>query len=151
MQISSISIFAVGTAVIAPLAVFLRYLLKQPFKVASTSQELLDLFEDRRALLEEHATLTSPNDEGRVSERFTVAAPNDLAPVNASSTELSTSAEVCPVYRTEPERGLHKKRQWESPFARYSSLGRGGDKRSVASDPSWSTTKRSQHSVTRLV
>jgi hypothetical protein len=110
MQMSSISIFAGGSAVIAPLAVFLRYLLKQPFKVASTSQELLDLFEDRRALLEEHATLTSPNDEGRVSERFTVAAAsNELVPVNASSTELSTSTEAYLVYRIQPARGLHKK------------------------------------------
>ena len=103
MQMSSISILAAGTAVIAPLAVFLRYLLKQPFKVASTSQELLDLFEG--ALLEEHATLTPPNDEGRASEHLTVAPSNDLAPANASSTELSTSAEAYVVYRSQPARG----------------------------------------------
>ena len=107
MQMSSISILAAGTAVIAPLAVFLRYLLKQPFKVASTSQELLDLFEG--ALLEEHATLTPPNDEGRASEHLTVAPSNDLAPANASSTELSTSAEAHVVYRSQPARGLYKK------------------------------------------
>jgi hypothetical protein len=64
MQMSSISIFAVGSAVIAPMAVFLRYLLKQPPKVASTSQELLDLFEDRCALLEEDVTLTWACPEG---------------------------------------------------------------------------------------
>jgi hypothetical protein len=51
MQMSSISILTVGSAVIGPLAVFLRYLLKQPLKVASTSEELLDLFEERCALL----------------------------------------------------------------------------------------------------
>jgi hypothetical protein len=81
MQMSSTSIFAIGSAVIAPLAVFLRYLLKQPPKVASTSEELLDLFKERYALLEEHATLISPDDEGRASERLTVAVPNDLASV----------------------------------------------------------------------
>jgi hypothetical protein len=122
MQMSSISIFAGGSAVIAPLAVFLRYLLKQPPKVASTSQELLDLFEDRCALLEEDATLTSPDE---ASERFTVPASNDVTPVNAASTELSTSAEACLVYRTKSERGLQKKRLWESPFARYCSFRRG--------------------------
>jgi hypothetical protein len=122
MQMSSISIFAVGSAVIAPMAVFLRYLLKQPPKVASTSQELLDLFEDRCALLEEDVTLTSPNE---ASERFTVAAPDDLAPENASSSELSTSAEECLVYRIEPEHGLQKKQLWESPLARYCRFRRG--------------------------
>jgi hypothetical protein len=62
MQMSSISILAVGSVVIAPLAGFLRCLPKQSLRVASTSEELLDLFEDRCALLEEHATPTSPND-----------------------------------------------------------------------------------------
>jgi hypothetical protein len=75
----SISIFAVGSAVIAPLAAFLRYLLKQPIKVASTSEELLDLFDDRRALLKGDTALTSPNNQGRASEHFTLAASNDLA------------------------------------------------------------------------
>jgi hypothetical protein len=106
MQMSSISILAAGTAVIAPLAVFLRYLLKQPFKVASTSQELFDLFEG--ALLEEHATPTSPNDDSRASEHFTAAPSNDLAPASASSTELWTSAEAYLVYRVQPARGLYK-------------------------------------------
>jgi hypothetical protein len=106
MQMSSISILAAGTAVIAPLAVFLRYVLKQPFKVASTSQELLDLFEG--ALLEEHATLTSPNNDGRASEHFTAAPSNDPALVNSSSTESSTSAEAYLVYRIQPAGGLYK-------------------------------------------
>jgi hypothetical protein len=81
MQMSSISIFAIGSTVIAPLPFFLRYLLKQPPKVTSTSEELLDLSEERCALLEEHATLISPDDEGRASERLTIAVRNDLAPV----------------------------------------------------------------------
>jgi hypothetical protein len=148
MQMSSISIFAGGSAVIAPLAVFLRYLLKQSPKVASTSQELLDLFEDRCALLEEDPPLTSPNE---VSERFTVAASSELVPVNASSTELSTSAEAYLVYRIQPARGLHKKQLWESPFGRYCRPRRGRDKRSAACEPPWSTRKRIQHLVTRLV
>ena len=85
MQMSSISIFAVGSAVIAPLVVFPRYLLKQPLKVASTSEELLDLFERRCALPEEHTILTSPDDKALASESLAVMAPNDLAPVRASS------------------------------------------------------------------
>jgi hypothetical protein len=102
MQMSSISTFAAGSAVIAPMAVFLRYLLKQPPKVASTCEELLDLFEDRCASLEEDATLISPNE---ASERCAVAAPNDPAPENASSTEMSTSAEAYLAYRIEPVHG----------------------------------------------
>jgi hypothetical protein len=109
MQMSSISIFAAGSVVIAPLAAFLRQLLKQPLKVASTSEELLDLFEDRCALLEEHATLASPNDEGRASERLTVAAPNNLASVKASSTESSTFSRSVSAHRIELGRSLHKK------------------------------------------
>jgi hypothetical protein len=97
MQMRSISIFAVGSAAIAPLAGFLRYLLKRPIKVASTSEELLDLFEDRCVLLEGDTTLTSPNDQGRASEHFTLAASSDLV------------SRIVPVYRIEPGRGLHKK------------------------------------------
>ena len=86
MQMPSIPTFTVGSAAIAPLAVFLRYLSKWTLKVASTSEELLELFEDRCALLEEHVTTTSPNDE--TSEGLTAAASNDLAPVNASPIRL---------------------------------------------------------------
>jgi hypothetical protein len=97
MPMSSISIFAAGSVVIAPLAAFLRHLLKQPLKVASTSDELLDLFEDRCALLEEHATLASPNDEGRASERLTVAAPNNLASRPDGSPPLGLFVKAGPV------------------------------------------------------
>jgi len=123
MQMSSISIFAAGSVVIAPLAAFLRHLLKQPLKVASTSEELLDLFEDRCASLEEDATLTSVSDKDRAPERSTVVGPNNLAPVKASSTKFSTSAEACPAYRIELGRGLHKKQLRDSSFARYFRLG----------------------------
>jgi hypothetical protein len=93
MQMRSISIFAVGSAAIAPLPVFLRYLLKQPIKVASTREELLDLFEDRRALLEGDTTLTSSNDQGRAYEHFTLAASSDLAQQKpARPIELSRGA-----------------------------------------------------------
>jgi hypothetical protein len=92
MRISSISIFTMRSAAIARLAVVLRYLLKQPLKIASTSEELLDLFEDRYALLEEH-TLTSPDQEARAAENLAVIASNGLAPVNASC-ELSKSGEA---------------------------------------------------------
>jgi hypothetical protein len=66
MQLRSISIFAVGSAGITPLAVFLRYLLKRPSKVASTCGDLLDLVEDRRALLEGDTALTLPNDQAEL-------------------------------------------------------------------------------------
>jgi hypothetical protein len=101
-DVVNLNLRPLGSAVVAALAVFLRYLLKQPLKVASTSEELLDLFEHRCASLEGDATLISPDDEGRASEHFTLAASNDLASVNTSSTELPTSAEACVVYRIQP-------------------------------------------------
>jgi hypothetical protein len=95
MQMRSISIFAIGSAAITPLAVFLHYLLKRPSKVASTSRELLDLVADRRALLEGDTTLTLPNDRGRGSEHFILAASSDLAwPKRARSIELSRGADL---------------------------------------------------------
>jgi hypothetical protein len=77
--------------------------------VASTSEELLDLFEDRCVLLEERASPTSPNDDRRASERPTKAAPNGLTSAEASSTELSAPATGYPVYRSEFVRDLGKK------------------------------------------
>jgi hypothetical protein len=105
MQMPSISIVAVGSAVIAPLAVFLRYLLKQPPKVASTSEELLDLFEDRCALLEEPVVSISPNNDA-ASEHFTASAAGNLTPVSASPAAWSTHEETWSVDRRELARPL---------------------------------------------
>lgn len=102
MQMPSMSIIAVGTAAIAPLAGLLRYLLKRPLKVASTSEELLDLFEDRYALLEEQGPSTSPDVEAHAPEHFTASAAGNPTPLSASLPTLSTSAETSAVYRREP-------------------------------------------------
>jgi hypothetical protein len=80
MRTSSISIHAAAAAVVAVFAALLRYLSARCFKMASTSQELLDLFENRQTALEEHVTLASSNDEGKSPESATAAAPVDLAP-----------------------------------------------------------------------
>ena len=47
MRTSSISIYAAAAAVVAVSAALLWYLSARRFRMASTSQELLDLFEER--------------------------------------------------------------------------------------------------------
>jgi hypothetical protein len=79
MHSPAISIYRAAAAVVALLVALLWYLSAWRFRMASTSQELLDLFEDRQAMLEEHATSTSRNDEGKASKSATAAAPVDLA------------------------------------------------------------------------
>jgi hypothetical protein len=76
MQTPSISIYAAAAAVVA----LLWYLSARRFRMASTSQELLDLFEERQAVLEEQATSSSSHDQGKASEFATAAASVDLAP-----------------------------------------------------------------------
>jgi hypothetical protein len=70
MQTPSISIYAAAAAVVA----LLWYLSARRFRMASTSQELLDLFEERQAVLEEQATPSSSHDQGKASEFATAAA-----------------------------------------------------------------------------
>jgi len=80
MQTPSISIYGAAAAVLALPAALLWYLSAQRFRMASTGQELLDLFEDRQAMLEERATSTSSNDEDEAHESATAAAALDLTP-----------------------------------------------------------------------
>ena len=94
MRMSSISIVAVGAAVIAALAGLLRYLLKRPLNMASTSEELFDLFEDRCTLFEEHVPSTSRNVESRAPEDFRANAAGNATPLNASPAMPATSAET---------------------------------------------------------
>lgn len=104
MRMSSISIVAVGAVVIAALAGLLRYLLKRPLNMASTSEELFDLFEDGCTLFEEHVPSTSRNGGSRAPEGFRANAARNATPLNASPTTLSTSAESSPVCRIEAAR-----------------------------------------------
>lgn len=90
MQTSSISIYAAAAAVVALLAALLWYLSARRFRMASTSEELLDLFEDRQATLEEHAIPASSNNEDKAPESAPAAAPLDLAPKGDKSTSPST-------------------------------------------------------------
>lgn len=80
MQTPSISIYAVAATFVALLAALLWYLSARRFRMASTSQELLDLFEERQAVLEEQATPSWSNDQGKASEFATAAASADLGP-----------------------------------------------------------------------
>jgi hypothetical protein len=98
MPMSSISIVAVGAAVIAALAGLLSYLLKRPLNMASTSGELLDLFEERYTTFEEHLPSTSRNDESRAPEEFGANPGSDPTPPNASPIALATSAQTSAAY-----------------------------------------------------
>jgi len=80
MRTPSISIYGAAAAAVALLVALLWYLSARRFRMASTSQELLDLFEVRQAMLEERATSTSSNDEDEAPESATAAAALDLAP-----------------------------------------------------------------------
>lgn len=80
MQTPSISMYGAAAAVVVLLAALLWYLSARRFRMASTSQELLDFFEDVQAVREEHETSTSLNGEDKASESATAAAPVDLAP-----------------------------------------------------------------------
>jgi hypothetical protein len=64
MQTPSISIYAVAATFVALLPALLWYLSARRFRMTSTSQELLDLFEERQAVLEEQATPSWSNDQG---------------------------------------------------------------------------------------
>ena len=105
MQTPSIWIVAIGSAATALFVTLLRYLSKRPLKVASTSEELLDLFQDRCALLEEQVPSTSPNVKGDASEDFRASAAGNPTPPSASPARPATSAEPSPVCRIEAARG----------------------------------------------
>jgi len=56
MRTTSISFYGTAAAMVALLAALLWYLSARRFRMASTSQELLDLFEDRQSVREAHRT-----------------------------------------------------------------------------------------------
>ena len=102
MRMSSISIVAVGAVVIAALAGLLRYLLKRPLNMASTSEELFDLFEDGCTLFEEQVPSTSLNVKSDAPEDFRESAAAKPTPLSASPAMPATSAETSAAYRREP-------------------------------------------------
>jgi hypothetical protein len=74
------SINRAAVAVVALIADLLWHLSARRFRMASTCEELLDLFEETYSEREDTAPLTSSNIEGKASESGTAAAAVDLAP-----------------------------------------------------------------------
>jgi hypothetical protein len=74
------SINRAAVAVVALIAGLLWHLSARRFRMASTCEELLDLFEETYSEREDTAPLTSSNIEGKASESGTAAAAVDLAP-----------------------------------------------------------------------
>jgi hypothetical protein len=77
------------------------------FRMASTSEELLDLFEEKYAEQDELLPVTSANHEGKAPESASLAASVDLAP---------------------------KRDKLEAPFAKRFYIGRKGDRLLVLSE-----------------
>ena len=68
MQTPSISLYGTAAAVVALLAALLWYLSARRFRMASTSQELLDLFEDRQSVRETHRTSILSDEKDKAPE-----------------------------------------------------------------------------------
>ena len=83
----------------------LRYLSKAASQIASTSEELFDLFEDGVPCSK--STCLRPRETARAdaSEDFRASAARNATPLSASPASLSTSAEPSPVCRIEAARG----------------------------------------------
>jgi hypothetical protein len=64
MNTQSISIYAAVAAALALLAAMLWFVVSRRFRMASTSEELLDLLEESYSVREDQASLTLPNEEG---------------------------------------------------------------------------------------
>jgi hypothetical protein len=70
-----------ATAVLKPVVAYLLWQTSaRRFRVASTSEELLDMFEKRYAVQEEWLTSTSAKHEGKAPESASLASSDDLAP-----------------------------------------------------------------------
>jgi hypothetical protein len=107
MQTPWTSINRAAVAVVALIAGLLWRLSTRRFRMASTCEELLDLFEETYSVREDTAPLTSSNLEGKASESGAAAAAVDLAPNGDKLT---------------------------APFARCFRLGREGEKLFVLSE-----------------
>jgi hypothetical protein len=68
MRTPSISFYGTAAAMVALLAALLWYLSARRFRMASTSQELLDLFEDRQSVREAHRTSILSDEEDKAPE-----------------------------------------------------------------------------------
>jgi hypothetical protein len=104
---TSTPIYGAASIVMAVIADLLWQVSPQRFRMASTSEELLDLFEEKYAVQDELLPVTSSNHEGKASESASLAASVDLAP---------------------------KGDKLEPPFARRFYIGRKGDSLFVLSE-----------------
>jgi hypothetical protein len=68
MRTPSISIYGTAAAVVALLAALLWYLSARRFRMASTSQELLDFFEDRQSVREVHGISILSDEKDKAPE-----------------------------------------------------------------------------------
>lgn len=123
MKTSLTAIYGAATTVMAVTADSLWQVSPRRFRMASTSQELLDLLEERQAVLEEQATPSSSNDQGKASESATAAAPVYFAP---------------------------KGDKLGNPFARFFRLGQESDKPFAPSELC-GRLKESRFQTTRLI
>jgi hypothetical protein len=81
MKTSLTSIYRAATTVMAVTADLLWQVSPRRFRMASTSEELLDLFEEKYAMQDELLPVTSSNHEGKAPEKSaSLAASVDLAP-----------------------------------------------------------------------
>ena len=79
MQTPRISIYRLAAAVGTLIAGLLWHLSAPRFRMASTSEELLDLFEETYSVREDFAHLTSSNHEDKVSESGAAAVGDDFS------------------------------------------------------------------------
>jgi hypothetical protein len=107
MKTSLTSIYGAATTVMAVTADLLWQVSPRRFRMASTSEELLDLFEEKYAVQDELLPVTSSNQEGNAPESACLAASVDLPP---------------------------KGDKLEAPFARRFYIGRKGDRLFVLSE-----------------
>jgi hypothetical protein len=107
MKTSLTSIYGAATTLMAVTANLLWQVSLRRFRMASTSEELLDLFEEKYAVQDELLPVTSSNHEGKAPESACLAASVDLPP---------------------------KGDKLEAPFARRFYIGRKGDRLFVLSE-----------------
>jgi hypothetical protein len=80
MKTSLTSIYGAATTGMAVIGDLLWQVSPRRFRMASTSEELLDLFEEKYAVQDELLPVTSSNHEGKTPESASLAASVDLAP-----------------------------------------------------------------------
>ena len=92
MKTALMSIHDATTTVVAASSDLLWHLLERRFRMASTCDELFDLFEEMYSVREDSAPLTRSNLEGKASESGAAAVGVDLGP---SGDKLSAQLARC--------------------------------------------------------